>query len=199
VPNGQVCACVCVGGGGECRQYRGPAPRGLPSGYAAPPLQLLPLHNPSPTVARPSPQPKLLLSVIPGYPMLNFVLCTAGERAAAHARRCLLPTRALLSTASGPPAVRRSTARRSTANPPFNRPLPVPCPNPTPNPAPRRPPVYVYISHRLFLLTLALKDVAVPHDNNRLLARNAALLGALGCGAAALGWLARGLAGLWGD
>ena len=75
----------------------------------------------------PNGQPKFLLALVPGYPLLNFVACTA---------------------------------------------------------------LYVYISHRLFVLTNALKDAALPHDDNRRLARNLALLAALLSGAAALGWAA---------
>jgi hypothetical protein len=47
-----------------------------------------------------------------------------------------------------------------------------------PRPAPPHPckSVYVFISHRLFLLTNAMKDVFIPHDNNRLLGRNLILL-----------------------
>jgi hypothetical protein len=57
--------------------------------------------------------------------------------------------------------------------------------------------VYIYMSHRLFLLTLALKDIAVPHDNNRLLARNLLLLAAVLVTATGLGWLAHGAWVLW--
>lgn len=72
----------------------------------------------------PNGQPKLLLSLVPGHPMLNFAACTA---------------------------------------------------------------LYVVVSHRLFELTNALKDVAVPHDDDRRLARNALLLAGMVGGAAALG------------
>ena len=74
----------------------------------------------------PNGQPKLLLTLVPGYPLLNFAACTA---------------------------------------------------------------LYVYVSHRLFVLTNALKDAAVPHDDDRRLARNGALLGAMLAGGAALGFV----------
>jgi hypothetical protein len=48
-------------------------------------------------------------------------------------------------------------------------------PHPTPPPPPPSP-VYVFISHRLFLLTNAMKDAFIPHDNNRVLGRNCILL-----------------------
>ena len=47
-----------------------------------------------------------------------------------------------------------------------------------PPPLPRA--VYVFVSHRLFLLTNVLKDAFIPHDDNRLLARNLILLAAAG-------------------
>lgn len=62
-------------------------------------------------------QPKYLLTIIPGYPLLNFALCTA---------------------------------------------------------------LYVYIAHRLFELTNQLKNVAIPHDDNRLLLRNILIMWWLG-------------------
>lgn len=40
--------------------------------------------------------------------------------------------------------------------------------------------VYILISHRLFDLTNTLKNAAVPHSNNALLARNMLLLGCFG-------------------
>lgn len=51
------------------------------------------------------------------------------------------------------------------------------------------PPVYVFISHRLFQLTLTLKDAAVPHDNNRTLLRNLLLLALMLVVCTALGWV----------
>lgn len=50
--------------------------------------------------------------------------------------------------------------------------------------------MYVFISHRLFLLTNALKDAFIPHDDNRLLARNLAMLAVSGAAAAAMGFVA---------
>jgi hypothetical protein len=61
----------------------------------------------------PNGQPKYLLTLVPGYPLINFAVCTA---------------------------------------------------------------MYVFVSHRLFLLTNALKDAFIPHDDNALLARNLLLL-----------------------
>lgn len=60
--------------------------------------------------------------------------------------------------------------------------------NPPPSPPPTRA-VYVYISHRLFELTNALKDAFIPHDDNRTLGRNLLLMGALAAGAGAAGWV----------
>lgn len=63
------------------------------------------------------------------------------------------------------------------------------------NPAPFRPPpvdppaVYVVLSHRLFLTTGSLKDAVVPHDDNRLLARNLLMMGAVAGMAACFGLL----------
>lgn len=54
--------------------------------------------------------------------------------------------------------------------------------------------MYVYISHRLFLLTLAFKDAALPHDNNRLLGRNMALMALMLVVATALGLVAHSVA-----
>lgn len=49
--------------------------------------------------------------------------------------------------------------------------------------------MYVFVSNRLFHLTNELKDRIVPHDDDRLLARNA-VQGALAAMAAcAIGWL----------
>ncbi|KAI8469971.1 MAG: 10 TM acyl transferase domain found in Cas1p-domain-containing protein [Monoraphidium minutum] len=76
--------------------------------------------------AVPNGQPKLLLTLIPGYPLLNFAACTA---------------------------------------------------------------MYVYVSHRLFLLTLVFKDAAIPHDNNRVLARNLTLMAIATAAAAAVGFV----------
>ena len=72
----------------------------------------------------PNGQPKFLLELVPGYPLLNFAAATA---------------------------------------------------------------MYVYVSHRLFVLTNALKDVAVPHDDNRTLGRNLAMLLVTGAAVYALG------------
>lgn len=47
----------------------------------------------------------------------------------------------------------------------------------------------MFISHRLFHVTNELKDRIVPHDNNRLLARNAVQAGLAGATALGLGWL----------
>eukprot|EP00798_Chlamydomonas_sp_ICE-L_P018174 gene18174-24606_t len=65
----------------------------------------------------PDGQPKSVLSLAPGYPLINFALCTAA---------------------------------------------------------------YIFVSHRLFELTNTLKNAAVPHSNNRLLARNVILLAGVG-------------------
>lgn len=73
----------------------------------------------------PNGQPKFLLTLVPGYPMLNFAACTA---------------------------------------------------------------MYVFVSHRLFTLTLVLKDAFVPHDNNRALARNLVLMAAALAAATAAGF-----------
>lgn len=64
----------------------------------------------------PDGQPKFLLVLLPGYPLLNFALVSA---------------------------------------------------------------MYVFVSHRLFELTNALKNLAVPHDNDRLLLRNGMIMGAM--------------------
>jgi len=82
----------------------------------------------------PHPQPKFLLTIIPGYPLLNFAICTA---------------------------------------------------------------LYVYISHRLFLLTNALKDALVPHDNNRVLGRNIILMGATLVGCTAMGFVGHTAGMIW--
>jgi hypothetical protein len=75
-------------------------------------------------------QPKLLLALIPGYPLVNFAI-TSG--------------------------------------------------------------LYIFVSYRFFELTNALKDVAVPHDDNRRLLRNGVLLGGAFAGAMAAGWAVKGL------
>lgn len=41
---------------------------------------------------------------------------------------------------------------------------------------------YVFVSHRLFSLTNALKNVAVPHSNNAQLLRNTIVMAATGAG-----------------
>jgi hypothetical protein len=51
--------------------------------------------------------------------------------------------------------------------------------------------VYVFISHRLFHLTNELKDRVVPHDDNRLLARNALQAGLASLAALGVGWVAQ--------
>jgi hypothetical protein len=68
----------------------------------------------------PNSQPIYLLSLLPGYPLLNFGVVTA---------------------------------------------------------------IYIFMSHRLFLLTATLRDALVPHDDNPTLLRNMATMAA---GAAAL-------------
>lgn len=50
-------------------------------------------------------------------------------------------------------------------------------------------PVYVFVSNRLFHLTNELKEVAVPHDDNRVLARNCIQMGLAAALAFGLGWL----------
>jgi N-acetylneuraminate 9-O-acetyltransferase len=56
--------------------------------------------------------------------------------------------------------------------------------------------LYIFVSHRFFELTNALKDVAVPHDDDRRLLRNGVLLlGAL-AGAMVCGWAVRGALGV---
>ena len=55
--------------------------------------------------------------------------------------------------------------------------LPRPCPRPCTAPPPA---VYVFVSHRLFELTNSLKNAAVPHSNNALLARNVLMMGGAG-------------------
>jgi hypothetical protein len=75
---------------------------------------------------RPDGQPIYLLTLLPGYPLLNFALVTA---------------------------------------------------------------LYVVLSHRLFLTTGSLKDAVVPHDDNRLLARNLLMMGAVAGVAACFGLL----------
>ena len=47
---------------------------------------------------------------------------------------------------------------------------------------------YVFVSYRLFNLTNDLKNAAVPHSNNALLARNAILLTCAGVTLYALCW-----------
>ena len=59
--------------------------------------------------------------------------------------------------------------------------------NAAPPPLPRA--VYVFVSHRLFLLTNVLKDAFIPHDDNRLLARNLILLAAAGVACTAVGFV----------
>jgi hypothetical protein len=73
----------------------------------------------------PNGQPKYLLTIVPGYPLLNFAICTA---------------------------------------------------------------LYVFVSHRLFLVTNALKDAVVPHDNNRTLLRNIILMGFMMAACTAMGF-----------
>lgn len=74
----------------------------------------------------PDGQPKYLLSLLPGYPLLNFALVTG---------------------------------------------------------------LYVFVSNRLFHLTNELKDQAVPHDDNRVLARNCLQLALFGGFIFGLGWV----------
>ncbi|KDD71801.1 hypothetical protein H632_c4376p0, partial [Helicosporidium sp. ATCC 50920] len=57
--------------------------------------------------------------------------------------------------------------------------------------------LYVFVSHRLFLVTNVLKDALVPHDDNRMLVRNALLGGASVAGVVAVAFAARGV-NLWG-
>ncbi|GBF88415.1 CAS1 domain-containing protein [Raphidocelis subcapitata] len=79
----------------------------------------------------PNGQPKYLLAIVPGYPLLNFAICTA---------------------------------------------------------------LYVFVSHRLFLVTNALKDAVVPHDNNRTLLRNIILMGVMMAACTAMGFFGHTLA-----
>jgi hypothetical protein len=57
--------------------------------------------------------------------------------------------------------------------------------------------VYVFVSHRLFLLTLVLKDAAVPHDNNRVLARNLVLMGLMLVVCTTMGFVLHSTGLLW--
>jgi hypothetical protein len=59
--------------------------------------------------------------------------------------------------------------------------------------------LYIFVSHRLFVLTAALRDAMIPHDDNARLARNLATLGAGAAAAVAAGFVAvqaRALAGV---
>ncbi len=76
----------------------------------------------------PNSQPIYLLSLLPGYPLLNFSAVTA---------------------------------------------------------------VYIFLSHRMFELTAALRDALIPHDNDALLARNLVTMGLGAAVAWGLGFLAR--------
>lgn len=51
---------------------------------------------------------------------------------------------------------------------------------PVPLPAPFSPAVYIIISYRLFHVTNDLKLAIVPHDDNRMLLRNALVAAAAG-------------------
>ena len=57
--------------------------------------------------------------------------------------------------------------------------------------------MYVYVSHRLFLLTLAFKDAAIPHDNNRVLGRNLLLMVVMLVTCTALGWVVHSAGVVW--
>ena len=73
---------------------------------------------------------------------------------------------------------------------------------PPPAPPALRPPpapasVRAPISHRLFLLTNALKDAVVPHDDNRRLGRNLVLMGAMMAACTALGFVGHSAIMVW--